>query len=172
MSNFKFKNSFKRFYLINDFRFNLCCDSYDKTLERLETVRKDFLLPNLINPSKEFDEMTKNVVSGLQCFNPFDFYHPTMFLIKRLIGVSGYEYLNNEIPQDCERTRLRIYEFNYFNRFMTWMSIMIRQFLIKFIIFRFFFNTLTIVSEFFSKYFPLIAIIRFGPRKAYLCKVF
>ena len=74
----------------------MCSESYETTLQRLEIVRRDFILPSLINPSKEFDEMTKYAVSGLQCFNPFDFYQPTMFLINRLIGVSGYEYLNNE----------------------------------------------------------------------------
>lgn len=112
--------------------------------------------------------MTKYVVSGLQCFNPLDYYQPTIFLIKRLIGVSGYEYFNNEIPKDCERSSLKIYEFNYFNRTMTWLSIMIRQFLIRFIAFRLFFNMAIIVSEFFSKYLPLTAIIRFGPRRAYV----
>lgn len=112
--------------------------------------------------------MTKHAVSGLQCFNPPDFFHPTIFLIKRLIGVRNYEYLDSEIPQDCNLFDLEIYKMNYFNRYMTWSSIMIRQYLIKNFIFRCFFNALTITSEFFSKYFPLIAILRFGPRKAYV----
>lgn len=112
--------------------------------------------------------MSKYAVSGLQCFNPPDFYHPTIFLIKRLIGVSGYEYLESEIAKNCDRSHLEVYQLNYFNRFMLWTSIMIRQFLIKYFIFRWIFNGFTHMSEFFIKYFPLIAIIRFGPRKAYV----
>lgn len=154
--------------IFSNFRFNLCCDSYEETLHRLEIVRKYSLLPHLINPPKDFEETSKYAVSGLQCFNPPDFYYPTLFLIKRLIGVNGYEYFSSEIKDDCDRTKLKVYEMNFFNRYMTWNSIIIRQFLIKFFIFRWIFNSFVIMSEFFLKYFPLIAIIRFGPRKAYV----
>jgi hypothetical protein len=123
---------------------------------------------SLQNSPNEFDKMSKYAVSGLQILNPPDFYQPTIFLIKRLIGVSGYEYLESELPIDCDRSKLKVYQLNYFNRFMLWTSIMIRQFLIKYLIFRWIFNFFTHMSEFFVRYFPIIAIIRFGPRKAYV----
>lgn len=112
--------------------------------------------------------MSKYAVSGLQCFNPPDFYHPTIFMIKRLIGVVGYEYLESEIAKNCDRSNLEVYKLNYFNRYMLWSSIMVRQFLVKYCIFRWLMNFFTHMSEFFIRYLPLIAIIRFGPRKAYV----
>lgn len=112
--------------------------------------------------------MAKYAVSGLQCLNPLDFYLPTIFIIKRLIGVGGYEYFENELPENCERSALKVYSLSYFNRCMLFSSIMIRQFLIKFSIFRWIFNLLTLMGEFFIRYFPFIAIIRFGLSKAYV----
>lgn len=112
--------------------------------------------------------MTKYLVHGMQSWNPPDCYEPTMFFIKRAIGVLGYEYLENEIPQDCDRKKLVVYQLSYFNRFILWTSIMIRQFLMKFFVFRWMFNAGIHLAEFSWRYFPLIAIIRFGPRNAYV----
>lgn len=125
-------------------------------------------MPNLQKTQEQFIDMSKYAVSGLQCLNPPDFYQPTIFLIKRLIGVKGYEYFESELPKNCDRSSLKVYQLNYFNRSMLWMSIMIRQYLIKYFIFRWTFNFFTHMSEFFIRYFPLIAIIRFGPHKAYV----
>lgn len=147
--------------------FNLCHESFDETLKRLEVIQNDFLLPNLKNPPEGFVDMTKYAVSGLQCFNPPDFYHPTIFLIKRLIGVPGYEYFESELSK-IDRSTLELYRLNYFNRYMLWSSIMIREVLVKYSVFRLIFNFFTYMSEFFIRYFPLIAIIRFGPGKAYV----
>lgn len=131
-------------------------------------IKKDVLLPNLTTPIEHFEEMSKYLIRGMQSVNPPDFYYPTIFFIKRVVGVPGYEYLENEIPQDCDRKKLKVYELSYFNRYMLWSSIMIRQFLLKIFIFRWFFNGLLRFAEFFWRYFPLIAIIRFGPRNAYV----
>lgn len=151
-----------------NFRFNLCQESFDETSNRLEVIRKEFLLPYLTNPPEKFEEMTRYAVSGLQCLNPPDFYQPTIFLIKKLIGVKGYEYFEKEIPEGCDRSSLQVYKLNLFNRYMLWNSIMIRQFLIKFFIFRWIFNFFTHVGEFFIRYCPIIAIFRFGPRNAFV----
>lgn len=148
--------------------FNICCSSLDETKEKLKIIQKEFFLPQLSNPSEAFQEYSKYIISGAQCFDILDCYEPIIFMIKRLIGVEGYHYLESEIPPNFNRNSLKYLELSYFDRTNLFLSIISRQFLLKIWIIRWIDIIGTYVAEFFVRYFPIIAIIRFGPRKAYV----
>lgn len=149
-------------------RYNVCCETLEETIERLEIIRTEHLLPNLENPPVDFEPMTKYIAKGLWCFNPFDPYLETIFMIKRSIGVPNFFYFNCEIPESYDRNNLEIYKQSYPTRTAIWLSIMTRQFLTKVCILRWILNFVTFTAEFFIRYFPVLAFIRFGFRKAYV----
>lgn len=134
----------------------------------MEVIRAEYLLPNLQNPPQNFTQMTKYIVNGLHCFNPFDPYDEIIFMVKRLTGVPNYQYLESEIPENYERKNLQIYKESYFNRTFIWLSVMSRQFLLKCFIIRWFFNIVTLTSEFLIRYLPFLAFFKFGCRNAYV----
>lgn len=103
----------------------------------------------------------------MKCFNPFDTYRPMVFNIKRMIGVADYYYLDSEIPENYNREKLKLYEETRFDRVMLWLSVMSRQFLLKYFILRWFYNIVTSISEFFIRYFPITAFFKFGFGNAY-----
>lgn len=148
--------------------FNLCCESFDETLERLQIIKTDFFIPALSNCSDEFIEISKYAVSALQCYDIVDFYEPIIFNVKRLIGLPDYYYLESEIPENYDRTKLKYLQLSYIDRVNLFLSVITRQFLVKYWIIRWFYNCLMYIAELSIRYFPIVAIIRFGPRKAYV----
>lgn len=150
------------------FRFNLCAETFEETLERLNVIRSEFLSPNLQNPPESFVPMTRYIVNGLWCFDPFDSYNEIVFMVKRLCGVPNFYYLAKEIPENYDRKNLALYELSYFDRIVIWFSVMTRQFLLQIFIFRWFFNLSVLLSEFFIRYFPFLAFFKFGIRNSYV----
>jgi hypothetical protein len=154
-------------HLTEFFRFNICCESFEETLERLEVVKNEFLLPSLANPPEEFVPMTKYIANGLKCFNPFDTYDEMIFMTKRMVGVPDFYYLDSEIPENYDREKLALYKETRPSRVSIWLSVISRQFLLKYFILRWFFNIFTSVCEFFIRYFPVVAFFKFGFGNAY-----
>lgn len=127
-------------------------------------IRSEYLRPNLQNPPSDFMTMTKYIANGLWCFNPFDTYNQTMFMVKRLSGVANYFYFDNEFPENYDRKNLELYNQTRFTRVLIWFSVMTRQFMLRCFVFRYLFNGLVMLSEFLIRYFPFLAFIRFGFR--------
>lgn len=146
----------------------MCAETFEETLERMNVIRTEFLLPNLQNSPVDFKPMTKYIASGLWCFDPFDSYNEIIFMVKRLSGVPNYHYLDLEIPENYDRKNLEIYKHSYWDRIVVWLSVMTRQFALKFFIFRWIFNIVTFFSEFLIRYFPFLAFCKFGFRNSYV----
>lgn len=51
-------------------RFNLCGETLDETLGRLEAAREDMLLPDLSSPCEEFDSYMRTTTEGLWHSDP------------------------------------------------------------------------------------------------------
>lgn len=148
--------------------YNICCESHEETLERLEVIKTEFLRPNLETPPEEFGAMSKYIVNGLWCFNPADSYTSIMFAIKRMIGVPGYYYYDDEIPKDFDPEKLVHKSLTWSERFDVWSSIFIHEFLLKFSLIRKFFNFETLVHEYLIRYFPFLAMYKFSFKQAYI----
>lgn len=112
--------------------------------------------------------MSKFLVDGLWCFDPADSYDEIIFMIKRLIGVTGFYYLSSELPADFDRKKLEIYKQSRTTRVFVWFSVMSRQFLLKFFIIRWIFNIFTWFAEFLIRYFPFLAFFRVGCKNSYV----
>jgi ER-bound oxygenase mpaB/B'/Rubber oxygenase, catalytic domain len=148
--------------------FNLCCESFAETKNRLEAVKNDFYLSALTNLPDDFEEMSKYVVSGVQCFDVIDCYEPTIYMMKRLVGVKDFYYFKEEFPENYDSKNLQAYKLSYFNRTFLWLSVFTRQILFKFFIVRWWFNMLSYVCEFFVRYFPIVAFFKVGFKQAYV----
>lgn len=146
----------------------MCAETFEETLERLTVIQTEFLLPNLQDLPVDFTPMTKYIVNGLWCFDPFDSYNEIIFMINRLSGMPNYHYLEDEIPENYDRKNLEIFKCSYCDRFVIWLSVITRQFALKFFIFRWIFNIVTLFSEFLIRYFPFLAFCKFGFRNSYV----
>lgn len=146
----------------------MCCETLEETLERLEVVRRDFLLPNLQNPPEQFAPMTKYISNGMWCFNPRDAYTVLIFMIKRMIKVPNYYYHDEEIPENFDKTNLEIYKLGYYDRFEAWAVTFIHEYLLQFSLIRWFFNMDVLFHEFLITYFPFLAFYQFGYKNAYV----
>lgn len=150
------------------FRINLCAETYDETLERLRVVQDEFLLPALQFPPKDFEPMTRYIANGLWCFNPRDAYNVVIFLIKRMVGVPGFYYHDEEIPQGFDQSTLKVYKLGWYDRFTTWFVVFTHEYLLQFSFFRWFFNLDTLFHEFLITYIPFLAFYKFGFKNAYV----
>jgi hypothetical protein len=137
-------------------------------MERLEVVRKDFLMPALQFPPKDFAPMTRFIANGLWCFNPRDAYNVIIFMIKRMVGVPNYEFQDSEIPADCDKSKLELNKLSRYEKFEAWAVCFIHEYLLQFFVFRWFFNMDTLFHEFLITYFPFLAFYKFGLKNAYV----
>ena len=137
-------------------------------MERLEVVRKEFLLPALQFPPKDFEKMTRHISNGLWCFNPRDAYNVVTFMIKRMIGVPNFGYHEEELEKNCDKSKLELYKLSYYERFEAWAVCFIHEYLLQFAFFRWFFNLDTKFHEILITYFPFLAFYKFGWRNAYV----
>jgi len=126
------------------------------------------MMPALSSTNREFAKMSKYIVDGLSCFDPLDTYGEIIFMVKRLVGVPGYYYLESEVPQNFNRNDLVLYQLSYVDRFFIWLSVITRQFMLKFFVIRWFFNTFVKLFEFIMQNFPIIAFFKFGLKDSYV----
>lgn len=148
--------------------YNLCCDSYEETMERLEVIKTEFLRPNLESPPEEFESMTKYITNGLWCFNPTDSYDTIVFVIKRMIGVPDYYYNDEEIPEGYDKSKLKYNSMRLGEKFDLWTSVLIHEYLLQFNLIRWIMNFQTLVHEYLIRYFPFLAFYMFGFKRAFI----
>lgn len=148
--------------------YNICCETYEETLERLEVIKTEFLRPNLESPPEEFELMTRYIANGLWCFNPADSYDSVMFMIKRMIGVPDYYYHEHEIPASYDKTKLKYHQLTLHEKFDLWTSVFLHEYLLKFKITRILMNFQTLIHEYLIRYFPFLAFYMFGFKKAFI----
>lgn len=140
----------------------------EETFERLEVVRKDFLLPALESPPEDFPQMARYVANGLWCFNPRDKFNVIIFTVKRLIGLPNYCYQEYEIPKGIDRSKLEYSKLGWYDRFLIWATTFMHEYLLQFSIYRAFMNHQTLFHEFLITYFPFLAMYSFGFKNAYV----
>lgn len=89
-------------------------------------------------------------------------------MAKRATGVPNYYYLNKEFPENYDTRNLKIYDYSRWDRIVIWLYVVIRQFLLRFFLIRWFFNIVTYITEFFIRYFPILSFCKFGCGNAYV----
>lgn len=73
-------------------QFNMCLFDIETVENICLIVVRYFFIPTIQLESQKFQEMTKALLEGLSAFMPNMSYDIQMFLVKRIIGVPGYQY--------------------------------------------------------------------------------
>lgn len=150
-------------------RFNVCTDSYETTVKRLDVILNDCLRPALDNTNEKFHEMTDALISGLWSFNPLLETDAFIFLVKNMSDCKGYEYPQKQSINDGSENPKSILEsFGRYTRFVIWFVVLIQQTLVYYTIGRFYFNGQMIISRWLITYFPFLAYHRYGFRDSYV----
>lgn len=140
----------------------------EETLERLEVVRTEFILPALVSPPEDFAQMARYVANGMWCFNPRDKYNVIIFTVKRLIGLPNFWYHESEIPKGADRSKLEYLKLGWYDRFLAWANAFMHEYLLQFNVFRTLMNRQTLFHEFLITYFPFLAMYSFGIKSSYV----
>ncbi|XP_053695945.1 uncharacterized protein LOC128743407 [Sabethes cyaneus] len=147
-------------------RYNLCTDCLATTEQRMTQVQEQVLRPALLARKETFQQMGNALIDGLWCFNPFLDYDAFVFFTSRLTEVPGYHYWLEEHPPTVGETAYDT--FSRYSRFILYFLILVHETLLKFLVFRWYFNSQMVMSRFLITYFPFLAIFKFGIRDAYV----
>lgn len=152
-------------------RFNACTDAWDTTRPRLEYALNEIFKPALENASADFYQMATAAIDGLWSYNP-KLDAPTVFYItKYLTGCEGYTYFQSNLDaldDDREKNDRTLNALNWYSRLKLLFSVTARSYLINFSIFRWYFNFQLKMFRIVNANLPILAIVRFGVKNAYV----
>ncbi|XP_029709330.1 uncharacterized protein LOC115255401 isoform X2 [Aedes albopictus] len=147
-------------------RFNLCTEDFDTSVQRMTLVNDHFFRPGLQNPSADFDHMTRIMIDGMWCYSTLLNYDAFMFMTRRLSNVPGHYYWNDE-PRDGAEAVYK--DFSWFSRVMLNVLMVIHEVLLNYTVTRWFANWFFLFNTTVAnKYFPVLAMVTHGFRKAYV----
>ncbi|XP_039447703.1 uncharacterized protein LOC120426947 isoform X1 [Culex pipiens pallens] len=153
-------------------RFNICTEDLTSSKQRMTLVLEQILRPALQTVSTEFVQMTNAMIDGLWCVNTFLDYNAFMFLTRRLAGVPGHYYWKDE-PTNDGSTQPAYEKMGWHSRYILCMILYINEVLLYVPIIRWYFNILFTVNAYFiDKYFPYLAMIKFGIKNAFVRVVY
>lgn len=147
-------------------RFNVCGETLDETLGRLEAIREDILLPNFINLDPKVESYLRIAVEGMKGFEPWLQADSSLFAVKRYLGVPEFCYSKTEVP-DVDNSNDFYTSASLYSRFRISSDVIIFEYLSRNFIFRWFFNILRLSFSIFN-HFPIFAMIKFGRKNAYV----
>lgn len=129
-------------------------------------VNDQIIRPALLCPSDDFVHMTNAMIDGLWCLSTMLEYHAFMFLTRRLSNVPGHYYWDTE-PRDGVKPVFE--EFGWYSRVMLYVLMVVHEVLLNITVLRWYFNwQFKFNTEVVNKYFPWLAMIKFGLRDAYV----
>lgn len=143
-------------------RFNVCGETLDDTLGRLEAMREDLLLPNFINLDPKIESYIRIAVEGMKGFEPWLNDDVQLFTVKRLIGVPTSSFFAIEGGSNDDYKNLGLYA-----RFRVATDVVIFEYLSSLWAFRWAFNIMRLSFSVFE-IFPVFAILKFGKKYAYV----
>lgn len=144
--------------------YNLCTDDSATTLPRVRAVRSQIYVDALSSPTKTFDKMSRAVVDGLWCFNPFLDYDAVMFFTSMLANVPGHSYslFSFDTPKKLENK-------TYVTRVILWIMVFTHSVQLHWWPARVYRNTEMLFCEFLIRYFPYLAFYKWGSiKKSYI----
>lgn len=157
-------------YMIGiDDRYNLCTDSWATTKPRLEAMLSDVFRPSLVVSivSEKFVEMSRALITGLWCFNPFLSFDAHMFFINTVTGCPNYDYFE-ENPSNQLETKANLEIMGWYDRVILYLLTLTHTCWLNITILRWYFNAQIHLSLFIIHYFPFLAIFKFGFRDSYV----
>lgn len=150
--------------------YNLFTDSWETTLPRLEIMMEKIFRPNLINPPAEFKPTVTTFLGGLWYFNPLLAPDSFIYFTKMTCECPGYVYFESGLQMiDAPSAQLTNQQtMGWFDRFLLWLLYTVHSYLLNFSIFRWIFNVLVNMLFTSVQVFPVMAILHFGVKDAYV----
>ncbi|XP_075146745.1 uncharacterized protein LOC142221095 [Haematobia irritans] len=151
--------------------YNICGRNWAESKLRLDIVMRKVFEPALENPSAEFHDMAKALLDGLWHINSTLTVGSFLYFTKRLCYVRGYEYFDFDYRPGTKPNPLqyRYYkDLNWIDRFLVFYGLLIITYLHKYDIVRWYLNFRVWLNELFIDYLPYVAILKFGPKWAYV----
>lgn len=150
-----------------DDKYNLCTDSWSTTKPRLEAMLTYVYQPSLeiASTSEKFREMSRALITGLWCFNPFLSFDAYTFFMKMVTGCQNYDYFEKN-PSDQLKENLE--KLGWYDRVLLYLVAVVHTCWLKISILRWYFNGQISLSLQIIYYFPFLAIFKFGIRDSYV----
>lgn len=146
-------------------RFNICGETFEETLSRCAAV-KEILRPNFVNLSTKAEEYLRIAIEGMKGFEPWLHADTQLFIVKRLLGVPGYHYFDNEAVGDVNERAFDKLDFKTRTRIA--LEIFFIETLGKVWLLRWTMNIFRLAFGAITDRFPLFAILKFGRKHAYI----
>jgi hypothetical protein len=147
-------------------RFNLCGDTLEESLARMEAVREDIIVPALEKSGSEFYNFSTIAMDGVWCFYPRFEFTSFLYFTKRLVGVPGYHYFQSEAHEISNEQNIK--SLSRYSRFRLFTFITYHQYLKKFFLTRWMINLNFMITDGLLKILPIFGIWKFGYKKAYV----
>lgn len=149
-------------------RFNLCAETLEGTISRIEAVTSEILLPALSSAGDDFDKFSRSAFQAISYFNPEVHYESMLYFTKRLVGVPNYYYFQNEVDPKKFNNQENLRKMSIYVRSRLLLTIFMHQFLTKYVVIRWTLNIIQIFITKFLELFPIFAINKFGKPHAYV----
>jgi hypothetical protein len=147
-------------------RFNLCAETLDETVDRCKAVTEQLFVPGLQVESEGFKKMAKDIADGLWHVNPALNHEVFIYFVKRLSGVPGFTYWNSENEDGQPSKELK--KLGLKSRITLFILAVRLEILMTFRVLRAYFNFMLRVDRVINHYFPWLAMISYGVKKAYV----
>jgi hypothetical protein len=148
-------------------RFNVCGETLESTMSRIEAVTSQLIVPALKNVDSDFYAYTKSAFDGIWCFNPEVNFEATLHFTRRFLGITDYRYFEGETR--VGNSKGGVYRnASLYAKFRFRLNLLLYQYLTKYWLIRWTLNLLQIFVTKFLEYFPLLAIYKFGKKHAYV----
>jgi len=157
-------------YMIGlDDKYNLCTDSWSTTKPRLEAMLSHVFRPSLdiSSASEKFTEMSRALITGLWCFNPFLSFDAHMFFMKMVAGCRSYDYFEKNVSNQLE-TKANLEKLGWYDRVVLYLLSLAHTCWLNITILRWYFNSQIHLSLVIIHYFPFLAFYKFGIRDSYV----
>lgn len=148
-------------------RFNICSETLDETLGRLKAVREDILRISFVDLKPKHEEYLRIALKGMQGYEPWLNIEATIFTVKRLLGVPGYNYFEDE--SNADSTGEKAYDkLRFYTRFRIATEVIVFERLSRLWVFRWLFNIFRLCFTGFNNLLPIFAMVKFGRKNAYV----
>lgn len=150
--------------------YNLFTDSWETTLPRLEQLMEQIFRPNLTTPPAQFTTTVTTFLAGLWYFNPLLSSGSFIYFTKMACDCPGYSYFESglDMVNSPQTQQSNLQSMGWLNRFLLWLLFTVHAYLLNFAVFRYLFNIAVGILFKCMQVFPVIAMLHFGVKNAYI----
>ncbi|KAJ6646588.1 hypothetical protein Bhyg_01801 [Pseudolycoriella hygida] len=143
-------------------RFNCCGETVEETRRRLQSIKEDMLLPAWKDPFPGCMEYARITFEGVSTSFPTMEYESSMFMMKKAVGVPGYNLFDSK-----QNDKNVFHDLSLYAKFQIFLEFVIYEHFSHIFVFRWIFNIFRIMVA-LLEFYPILAIYRFGRKYAFV----